>query len=281
MLLPRAAALRGAALLVAIVIQIAPIQAAKQCYWMDGTITDSVVQPCNPDAEVSPCCALNKAKPDLCLSSGLCYSQDSGVEGFLYSDGWSAKWKAYNVLQCEAGNAGSQFCCRTSSDNTNCCGNKTAILSTSIGSIVFPTKTASAGGSSTSSTASATASTTCSPAKIDSATNNECPKDNTAMVGGAVGGVLGAALLVALGAIAVLCMRRPKDHSQEVVQPDQSAQYTPNLYKESPPGYPQTASSRGMEPSPMGIESVHVHAQELPVRQVHEVQGDLARERDS
>lgn len=87
MLLPRAAALRGAALLVAIVIQIAPIQAAKQCYWMDGTITDSVVQPCNPDAEVSPCCALNKAKPDLCLSSGLCYSQDSGVEGFLYSDG--------------------------------------------------------------------------------------------------------------------------------------------------------------------------------------------------
>lgn len=72
-------------------------------------------------------------------------------------------------------------------------------------------------------------------------------------------------------------MRRPKDHSQEVVQPDQSAQYTPNLYKESPPGYPQTASSRGMEPSPMGIESVHVHAQELPVRQVHEVQGDLVR----
>lgn len=32
-----------------------------------------------------------------------------------------------------------------------------------------------------------------------------------------------------------------------------------------------------MEPSPMGIESVHVHAQELPVRQVHEVQGDLVR----
>ncbi|KAJ6438991.1 Cytoplasmic 60S subunit biogenesis factor REI1 [Purpureocillium lavendulum] len=58
-----------------------------QCYWMDGTISDSVMQPCNPDAAVSACCGLNKERPDICLSSGLCYAQDTGFEGFIYANG--------------------------------------------------------------------------------------------------------------------------------------------------------------------------------------------------
>ncbi|UNI21289.1 hypothetical protein JDV02_007291 [Purpureocillium takamizusanense] len=306
MLSSRAAApgapLAAILILIIIITQVAPIHAAKQCYWMDGTITDNVVQPCNPDADVSPCCALNKPKPDLCLSSGLCYAQDSGVEGFLYSDGCTdrsgedercphfcfdrtEKRAAYNVLQCEAGNPSSQFCCRASSDNKNCCGNKTALLSTSIGTIVFPTKATSSttGGPSTLPTATTTpglggglGSSTCGPPSSEA-----CPKDKTAVVGGAVGGVLGAALLVALGVIALLVMRRPvnKEHHHQApaaAHPDhQTSRYTtPNLHKElPPPGYPPTASSRGgMQHSPMGMESARVHAQELPVQQVHEAQ---------
>lgn len=177
------------------------------------------------------------------------------------------------MLQCEGGDPSNQFCCRTAFDKTNCCGNKTAIMSTSIGTIVFPTSTAWTGGASSSSMAptASSASATCGPAHMDNATTKDCPKDNTAVVGGAVGGVLGAALLVALGAIAALCMRRPKDHLMQNGQ-----YYTPAPNKEGPPGYPHTASSLSheVETSQTGIESVPVPAQELPVQSVHEVQGD-------
>ncbi|KAJ6437291.1 hypothetical protein O9K51_10265 [Purpureocillium lavendulum] len=304
MLLP--ATLSGAVLGAAALIFAAPIRAAKQCYWMDGTLTDSVVQPCNPDADVSPCCALNKPKPDLCLSSGLCYSQDSGVEGFIYSDGCTdktgedekcphfctdrtQKWKAYNILQCEAGNPGSQFCCRTSSDNSNCCGNKTALMGTSIGTIQLPSSssktTSSVGGSMSTPTSTGASSATCVATKPDTATGsdgvakNECPKDNTAVVGGAVGGVLGAALLVALGAIAALCMRRPQaQKQQEAITPYEH--YSPAqqpaaaaVNKESPPRYFNSSSRPGR--SNFTLHSVH--AEELPAPEVHEAPGDQVK----
>lgn len=106
---------------------------------------------------------------------------------------------------------------------------------------------------------------------MDNATAKDCPRDNTAIVGGAVGGVLGAALLVALGAIAALCVRRPKDRHMQNGQ-----YYTPGPNKEGLLGYPHTASSLSheVETSHTAIESVPVPAQELPVQTVHEVQGD-------
>ena len=60
---------------------------AKQCYGIDGTVLDDSFAPCDPDAEVSACCATNKDSADICLSSGLCYAQDGVYEGFIYSNG--------------------------------------------------------------------------------------------------------------------------------------------------------------------------------------------------
>ncbi|PHH74268.1 hypothetical protein CDD80_3191 [Ophiocordyceps camponoti-rufipedis] len=187
--------------------------AKQQCYGIDGTPSDDSQQPCNPEAVFSPCCALNKAKPDVCLSSGLCYAQDSGYEGFIYSNGCTDptgradacphvcpdrtnNWKggpvvaSYNVLQCREG---SHFCCRKSLDPENCCSNAGAVVSVNVGQLRFPTTTASA-------------SAVCHPDRAVS--EKPCPKDNSAVVGGAVGAVLGGALLASLGALAVVCVQR-------------------------------------------------------------------------
>jgi len=69
------------------VILLAARGARAQCFRIDGSSPDQSFEPCNPSAEVSACCASNKARPDLCLTSGLCYAQDSGFEGLLFSNG--------------------------------------------------------------------------------------------------------------------------------------------------------------------------------------------------
>ncbi|POR35720.1 N-acetyltransferase eso1 [Tolypocladium paradoxum] len=241
---------------------VSPLRAAKKCYFVDGTEAESSQMPCNPDAEFSACCAMAKDRPDICLSSGLCYAQDSGFEGMIYSNGCTDQtgqaaacphfcpdrtnnWKgglaidSYNVLQCNAGN---KYCCRKAGDQRNCCGNATAVVSINVGQLRLPTKTTSVGAGTT---ATVTASATCGAAQPDGASaKNECPKDNTAIVGGAVGGLLGAALLASLGAIAVLCMRRPKE------------QWTHN----APLEYSNKVVA-GVPP------------QELPARPIHEMQG--------
>ena len=61
--------------------------AASTCYFVDGSSADSTHAPCTPDAKVSACCALNKDQPDICLSSGLCLSQEKDQRGFVYSNG--------------------------------------------------------------------------------------------------------------------------------------------------------------------------------------------------
>lgn len=62
--------------------------AIKQCYMLNGTKAGLDMAPCNPDAEVSACCAINKARPDICTSSGgLCLAQDGGYTGMLYANG--------------------------------------------------------------------------------------------------------------------------------------------------------------------------------------------------
>lgn len=63
------------------------VHAAVQCYSINGTRADDSHAPCDPDAEVSACCALNKSRPDICLSSGLCYAQDVNYHGLIYSNG--------------------------------------------------------------------------------------------------------------------------------------------------------------------------------------------------
>lgn len=64
------------------------VQAAS-CYTVNGEqCTDSSLAPCDPTAEVSPCCASNKGTiSDICMSSGLCYAQDSDNRGLIDMNG--------------------------------------------------------------------------------------------------------------------------------------------------------------------------------------------------
>lgn len=75
------------AAVISVLVLASSTQAQKKCYGIDGSESDGSQQPCNPDADVSACCAIKKAKPDICMSSGLCYAQDSGYEGLIYSNG--------------------------------------------------------------------------------------------------------------------------------------------------------------------------------------------------
>ncbi|KJZ79347.1 hypothetical protein HIM_01498 [Hirsutella minnesotensis 3608] len=191
------------------------------------------------------------------MSSGLCYAQDAGYEGFIYSNGCTDptgkadacphlcpdrtnNWNGgpvvstYSVLQC---NAGGRYCCRKASDQKNCCGNDSAVVTINVGTVRLPTKTVGAG-----------TTATITPASCDAARTSprdQCPKDNSAVVGGAVGGVLGAALLASLGALAVMCMRRPKEY--------------------------HTHNNGHTECSNIAVAAAPAH--ELSARPVHEMQG--------
>lgn len=71
-----------------ILLILAPSLAWAACYFVDGTPGYSDQRPCDPSAEVSACCATFRPDyPDICLSSGLCYS----YEGFLFMDGCTDK----------------------------------------------------------------------------------------------------------------------------------------------------------------------------------------------
>lgn len=67
----------------------AGVRAAATCYNVDGTeSTDQAMTPCDPDAAVSACCANDKGtRSDICLSSGLCYAQDSSYRGLIFMNG--------------------------------------------------------------------------------------------------------------------------------------------------------------------------------------------------
>ncbi|XP_044721899.1 uncharacterized protein HRG_04814 [Hirsutella rhossiliensis] len=244
------------------------LHAAAKCYGVDGTPSDDSQRPCNPDAEFSPCCATNKDKADICMSSGLCYAQDAGYEGFIYSNGCTDPtgraeacphfcpdqtndWKggpavsSYNVLQC---NEGGRYCCRKALEPENCCGNKSAVMTINVGQLRLATRTRTRTRTGDAGATTTVTSTSCDLAQSSGSLNRQCPKDNSAIVGGAVGGVLGAALLASLAALAVMCLRRPKEH------------YTHN----GPMEYSNIAVSGG-------------HPHELSARPVHEMQGSQVR----
>jgi hypothetical protein len=65
---------------------------APQCYFNDGSLASSQYTPCNtnlPEGSYSACCSLGGTSPDICLSSGLCYSQNfqHPESGFIYANG--------------------------------------------------------------------------------------------------------------------------------------------------------------------------------------------------
>lgn len=246
----------------------AHVRATTKCYFVDGSEPeDSSFVPCDPDADVSPCCASNKgSRSDICMSSGLCYAQDGNHRGFIFSNGctdqtgtaskcphfcpdgssqsslspralqvidscglflattaWGggSKVPVWNVLQCSPG----IYCCRAATDDTNCCSNTTALITTDIGTLLASatTDTASTTGAATVTGATVTGTSSVTAGITQSATDTaavaECPKDNSAVVGGAVGGALGLALLASLGALGFM-IKRWKDRAPSYAAPD-------------------------------------------------------------
>lgn len=275
-----------------------------ECFLIDGTPAGDSYQPCNPDAEFSACCATNKGAPDICLSSGLCYSQDAQFKGFVYSNGCTDRtgqaeecphfcpdrtyllcrcalrcmlltcfaigtndWNggevidSYNVLQCNT-ESDPVFCCRAAKDTDNCCANSTDTVD--IGTMLLATVTTSIPATATTITITMT----------DSATptdyvGSECPRVNTAIVGGALGGGLGAALLASLGVIAVMWKRRRATDSQIASNPNSGA------FNVSRP-WPSEAE-RLRETSPASKGYVYYVAQEEPVVPMHELDSGVPR----
>lgn len=66
-------------------------RADAKCFHIDGSATDDTFQPCDADASASGCCASNKGRPDICLTSGLCFAQEFGFEGLIFSNGCTDK----------------------------------------------------------------------------------------------------------------------------------------------------------------------------------------------
>lgn len=66
-----------------------PTAVRATCYHVDGTkYTDGSFVACDSTSQYSSCCASNKgARSDICMSSGLCYSQDGIHRGFIYMNG--------------------------------------------------------------------------------------------------------------------------------------------------------------------------------------------------
>ncbi|KAH7329578.1 hypothetical protein B0I35DRAFT_507838 [Stachybotrys elegans] len=132
----------------------------------------------------------------------------------------------YNLQACGRGGV---YCCRLTNDDSSCCDDRSAVVTLDIGNLVLPTSTvtrtrtvapASASGAAeepdtTTTTVTETIRIT-DGASLDGQslgndgvqTSEDCPADNTAVVAGSLGGVLGAALLASLGVIAVLWRRR-------------------------------------------------------------------------
>ncbi|KAJ4301615.1 hypothetical protein N0V90_003708 [Kalmusia sp. IMI 367209] len=136
------------------------------------------------------------------------------------------KVSAWNVQMCDYGT----YCCRAVNDHKNCCANATApkVNTKFLGAFQFETSTAGAS-STRKPTMTSSASTSSSPSRsstalltevLTSATSSVTPisapssceieKRHTAVVGGALGGVFGAAIFGLLGVILYLAQKEKK-----------------------------------------------------------------------
>lgn len=128
---------------------------------------------------------------------------------------------AWNIQTCDFGT----YCCRAINDRRNCCSNSTAprVTTTSIGA--FQLQTATAASSSTSATSSAVATATGSSSDLEATlTSNadvcKSEKHKTAVVGGALGGILGTAVAALMGLVYWMSkreqrQRKLKEHYEE------------------------------------------------------------------
>lgn len=187
---------------------------------------------------------------------------------YVASTDWDggSKVASWSVLQCNK----NTFCCRPATDTTNCCGNSSAVVSADIGTLLLSTATATVTAGTGTAVPTVTV-TAVSSATTDQAGNGTvvgatCPVDRTAVVGGAVGGTLGAALLASLGALAFM-MKKRRDYMAyppPSTAPTQGAQGSSMMHS---PGYLEYYSKPAQHP-----DGSLVPPQELPERSRHEMQ---------
>lgn len=226
--------------------------AAQTCYGLTGAVLDHSFAPCNPDAKHSGCCATNRTTgADICLDSGLCMSTTSEYMGTIWQPGCTDSTgkatecpqvcpgmnnkfdghnpvPAWNIQTCDFGT----YCCRAINDKSSCCNNSTAptFKSSTLGSWDFKAAAIAAVGSSDDSSsistpATSTPTATPSPEEtqatlITNADVCESEKQKTVIVGGALGGILGAVVVGLLGVIFWMAkreqrQRRLKEHYEE------------------------------------------------------------------
>ncbi|KAF2659192.1 hypothetical protein K491DRAFT_712957 [Lophiostoma macrostomum CBS 122681] len=210
------------------------------CYGLDGTQLDDTYAPCNTGSGHSGCCATRGAagSVDICLDNGLCMATNDQYIGTIWQEGCTdatgkdpgcpnicpdattnfdglTSVSAWNIQMCDYGS----YCCRAVGDHNNCCSNATApkITTTFLGAFQVATSTATSATTSQDPTSVvATAVSTGQPFTSTSlpSTASTCPKDKSAQVGGAVGGVLSAAILGLLGVI--FWMHRREKHQRKM-----------------------------------------------------------------
>ncbi|KAF2873376.1 hypothetical protein BDV95DRAFT_488741 [Massariosphaeria phaeospora] len=251
--------MRSFVLLSSLPLLLGSVAAAQQkCYHVDGTELEDKFGPCNPGAEHSGCCAVNApvGAVEMCLDNGLCMATNKAFMGTIWQRGCTDpsgkdprcpkmcpdrtndfdglnSVPAWNIQMCDYGT----YCCRASTDMKSCCNNSTAphITTDFIGAFQFATSTA---GLPTTTPAPsltntldptlvfATAISTGIPLSTSpsSASAPNCAKEaqRAATVGGAVGGILGAAIFGLLG---VLYWLQQKEKHQRRVKEHYEAQF--------------------------------------------------------
>ncbi|KAL5118158.1 hypothetical protein ACEQ8H_003993 [Pleosporales sp. CAS-2024a] len=233
------------------------ISVGRQCFGIDGSKLDNSYVPCNANAQHSGCCATKRAVgADLCLDNGLCMSTSGETTGMIWQAGCTDQTgadvacprvcpgvsnnfgglkaiAAWNIQQCNYGT----YCCRAPNDRLSCCNNTSAPkVTTSIGALQLQAVTATPSSSSKSKSAqpsnvvaTAVSKDTSRPSE-DSENLNICTKEKnqTAIVGGTIGGLFGAIILGLLFVALWLYkkekrQRRLKEHYEE--QFSQTAAY--------------------------------------------------------
>ncbi|KAF2645334.1 hypothetical protein P280DRAFT_388904 [Massarina eburnea CBS 473.64] len=234
------------------------ITAAEQkCYGLNGVELDNSYGPCNTNAKHSGCCAIHRGSgsADVCLSNGLCMATHDEYMGTIWQAGCTdatgkdtacpkmcpdartgfdggKKVLAWNIQMCDYGS----YCCREAGDRTSCCNNSTApkISTNSTNTLIAATVSAIPTQTSSEPTqVFGTAVSTGTPFTMGLSTAELCrdEKQKTAsVVGGAVGGIMGAAIIGLLGAMFWVSkkekrQRKLKEHYEE--QFEQSWKYRP------------------------------------------------------
>ncbi|KAF1808519.1 hypothetical protein P152DRAFT_462386 [Eremomyces bilateralis CBS 781.70] len=197
-----------------------------ECFGANGQPRDPInMQPCDPSAKYSACCATAQIGPDVCRTTGLCQPIRYTYPGLVFQNGctdptgkspecpsfcnpvapvFGKRAMGYAIEPCKRG----VWCCRDPSDKESCCQNRSLLITDGdIGRLFLSEiKTIGNAGNNTYPTSDSTSNSSPAPSG-GSYAPEKC--SNTATLG--VGISLGIGLAIALGAIARMAWQQAVD----------------------------------------------------------------------